>query len=114
MPMAATGQQRHELHWLVAGGGTIQEREVANLKPFATFDAKSADSTGPFSMLITRAASFDHLVGARKHRRRYFKTKHFRRFEIDDQLELGRRLHRQVGRLLALENAVDIAGRASV
>ena len=28
-----------------------------------------------------------------------------------DQLELGRRLHRQVGRLLALEDAVDVAGR---
>ena len=30
-----------------------------------------------------------------------------------DQLVLGRRLHRQVGRLLALEDAVDIAGRAA-
>ena len=26
--------------------------------------------------------------------------------EVDDQLELGRLLHRQVGRLLALENAI--------
>ena len=31
-----------------------------------------------------------------------------------DQLVLGRRLHRQVGRLLALEDAIDIAGRAPV
>ena len=29
-------------------------------------------------------------------------------------LVLGRRLHRQVGRLLALEDAIDIAGRAPV
>ena len=29
-----------------------------------------------------------------------------------DQLVLGRRLHRQVGRLLALEDAIDVAGRA--
>ena len=29
--------------------------------------------------------------------------------EIDDQLVLGRRLHRQVGGLLALEDAIDIA-----
>ena len=28
--------------------------------------------------------------------------------EIDDELELGRLHHRQVGRLLALENAADI------
>ena len=31
-----------------------------------------------------------------------------------DQLVLGRRLHRQVGRLLALEDAIDVAGRAAV
>ena len=31
-----------------------------------------------------------------------------------DQLVFGRCLHRQVGRLLALEDAVDIAGRAPV
>ena len=31
-----------------------------------------------------------------------------------DQLELGRRLHRQVGRLLAFEDAIDVAGRAPV
>ena len=34
--------------------------------------------------------------------------------EIDHQLVLGRRLHRQVGRLLALEDAIDVAGRAPV
>ena len=34
--------------------------------------------------------------------------------EVDDQLVLGRRLHRQVGRLLALEDAVDVAGGASI
>ena len=34
--------------------------------------------------------------------------------EIDDQLELGRLLHRQVGGLLALEDAIDIAGGAPV
>ena len=31
-----------------------------------------------------------------------------------DQLVPGRRLHRQVGRLLALEDAIDVAGRAPV
>ena len=34
--------------------------------------------------------------------------------EIDDQFVLGRRLHRQVGRLLALEDAIDVAGGAPV
>ena len=35
---------------------------------FDTYAARSADSTGLFSMLITRAASFDHLVGAGEQR----------------------------------------------
>ena len=34
--------------------------------------------------------------------------------EINRQIVLGRRLHRQVGRLLALEDAVDVAGGAPV
>ena len=34
--------------------------------------------------------------------------------EVDHQLVLGRRLHRQIGGLLALENAIDVASRAPV
>ena len=33
--------------------------------------------------------------------------------EIDHQLVLGRRLHRQIGRFLALEDAVNVARRAA-
>ena len=36
----------------------------------------------------------------------------FRRLEIDHQFVLGRRLHWQVGGLLALEDAIDIRSRA--
>src|SRR6516165_691208 len=49
-------------------------------------------------------ASLDHLVGGG--------AEAFGRSEIDDQLELGRRLDRQVARLLALEDAIDVSGRA--
>jgi len=42
-------------------GGTVPD----------TFDAKSADSTGLKMIRITRAASFDHLVGAREQSRRH-------------------------------------------
>jgi hypothetical protein len=58
--------------------------------------------------------SFDHLVGARQHGGRNFEAERLRCLEIDHQLILGRRLHRKVGRLLALEDAIDVAGRLTV
>src|SRR6201982_370163 len=58
------------------------------------------------------AHSFDHLVGAGQPRLRNVETQRLGSLQIDHELVLGRRLHWQVARLLALENAVDIARRA--
>ena len=55
---------------------------------------------------------FDHLIGAGEQCWRDSDTELFCRLEIDHQFILGRRLHREVGRLLALEDAVDIASGA--
>src|SRR4029077_18636921 len=41
---------------------------------------------------------------------RHGETERMRGLEIDGQLVFGRRLHRKVGDLVALEDAVDIAG----
>src|SRR5215831_5069367 len=49
--------------------------------------------------------SFDHLVGAREHARWHIEAKRLCSLEIDHRFVLGRRLHRKVGRLLALEDA---------
>src|SRR5215831_643451 len=56
--------------------------------------------------------SFDHLVGERDEHRWNFESEHLRGLEIDRQLEIDWRLHRQIGRVRALEDAIDIFGGA--
>ncbi len=54
---------------------------------------------------VTRAASLDHLVGAREQLGWHGEAEGFRSLKVDDQLELSRSQDWQVGGLLALENA---------
>ena len=55
-----------------------------------------------------------YLVGEGEYRRRNFEAERPSGLKIDNQLVLGRRLHRKVGRPLTLEDAIDVAGRAPV
>src|SRR5881396_2214643 len=54
------------------------------------------------------AHSLDHLVGARKQRRRHIEAECSRGHKIDDEFELGSLHDRQVGRLGALEDLTGI------
>src|SRR6266540_1811106 len=56
----------------------------------------------------TPGASFDHLVGSHLHDHRHGKAERPRRFEIDDQLELGRLHYGQIRWLGALENPTHV------
>jgi hypothetical protein len=58
---------------------------------------------------------FDHLVRDRKQLGRHLDAECSRGFQVDHEFELGRLHHRQVGRLLALENAAGVeAGLAKL
>ena len=62
----------------------------------------------------TLTGLFDHLVGASEHRVRHGETKRLGRLEIDGQIVLVWRLHWQIGRLLALEDTIDVVSRAPI
>src|SRR5215472_14552432 len=51
------------------------------------------------------SCSLDHLVGGAQQRRRYVKPENSCGLQVDDELELRRPYHRQVGWLLPLEDA---------
>src|SRR5260370_38104808 len=75
---------------------------------------QSACLKGAISGLTHRgkhAVSFNHLVGGGKELWRKSDAEGFCGLQIDHQLELGRRLHGKIARLVAPEDALDIAGR---
>src|SRR6516164_8530736 len=53
---------------------------------------------------------FDDLGGAQHYRRGYGKTERLGGLEVHGHLKLGRELHREIARLLAAQNAIDIGG----
>jgi hypothetical protein len=57
-----------------------------------------------------RCGSFDYLIGTGENRRRDRQPERLGGIEIDHQLEGGRLLHRQIGRLCAFEDSPRVTG----
>ena len=57
--------------------------------------------------------SVDHLVGAQQNRWGYGKAERRGGLAVHDHLELGRELHREIARLFAAQDAIDIGGGAT-
>jgi hypothetical protein len=56
---------------------------------------------------------FDHLIGGDQKVLRYAKAKRVGCLKVDHQFILGRCLHRQIGWLLTLEDAIDVTGSSA-
>src|SRR5215471_6869799 len=55
---------------------------------------------------LAGAFSLDHLVGTREQHRRNFEAERPGSLQVNDELILGGMLHRQIGRLCTLQDAV--------
>src|SRR6516164_6951889 len=58
------------------------------------------------------SCSFDHLVGEREQPVGQIEAKRLSGLQVDDQLVFGRLLHRQIARLLAAQDTIDITRAA--
>jgi hypothetical protein len=97
----------HQLGW-------IDGHEICELpKWWFDLDGKRASSGSrkPGSGVVLEVARglFNNLVRAGKQRLRHGEPERLRVFEIDDQLILRRCLNRKLRRLLALEDAINVA-----
>jgi hypothetical protein len=68
---------------------------------------------GAICLRQNHSCSFDHLVGDGENARRNGNAERLGGLKVYDHLELGRKLHREIGRLLAAQDAIDIRGGAT-
>src|SRR5215471_17486033 len=62
---------------------------------------------------LPRLRSLDLLVGAQQNRWRYGQAKCLGGLEVHNHLKFCRKLHREIARLLAAQDAIDIGGGAT-
>src|SRR5438034_626031 len=106
-----------DLSWLNPTPHAIAVYASRPLSPVAT---QHSLPSGRYSLLgpdfhrldrtsLRLAHSFDHLVGEREQLVWNLEAERLGRLEVDHQIVLGWLLHRQVGRLLAPEDAIHIS-----
>jgi hypothetical protein len=100
----------------VVENGSYQPARIRSALPQSS-DIRGAGWYVAFVPLATNAPQqitslFDHLVGTGEQRRGHIDPKRLGGLHVDHHFVLGRRLHREVGWLLALEDAINVAGRA--
>src|SRR5438876_10247555 len=109
-----------DLSWLNPTPHTIAVYASSPLSPAATQHSLPSGRyplLGPDFHRLDRtslrlAHSLDHLVAASEQGRRNFQAEHLGSGQVDDEVELGRLLNRDVGWLRPAQNLVDIVGGA--
>src|ERR1700745_4120449 len=105
-----------DLSWLNPTPHAIAVYASRTLSPVA---AQHSLPSGRYSLLgpdfhplhltcVLLAHSFDHLVGAGEQHGRHVEPERAGGRQIDDEIELGRLYHRQIGGLLAFQDASGI------
>src|SRR5580704_9886197 len=95
-------------------GNVIEATSIGGRRSDFFTSGKLAPGNLGLRAVQQKAALLDHLVIAGEQRGWHCQAKGLRSPEVERQLVLGRRLHRQVARLPPTEDATDIAARASV
>src|SRR6516162_9468489 len=124
-PMIPPPSSSTSLWWSLYGSDRHSHR------PTGAFTSRLSAGRSPFLLLgITTTASgllcwrdfhpqerqlaslhlLDHLVGAQQNRWRHGKAERVGGLAVHDHLELGRKLHREITRLLAAQDAIHVGG----
>ena len=89
------------------------EAEVSRAAQFATSVENDPLLPSAIQSSCVAVFPFDQLVRAQQDRCRHIEAKRLGGRHIEHGLVFHRQLHRQIGRLLALKDAVDVGGGAA-